>query len=53
MTSVTYEQTTLFVRPSLFGDHSEVEFWSLAVYYLLREKHRVSDPRYSVSACRV
>ncbi len=34
---------------SLYGDEHEVEFWTVALYYLLREKNRQQDPRYQVS----
>ena len=32
----------------LYGDQRELEFWSVAQYYLLREKCRLADPRYQV-----
>ena len=34
---------------SLFGDEQEVAFWTVALYYILREKNRRLDPRYKVS----
>lgn len=32
----------------LYGDQREVAFWTVALYYLLREKNRRQDPLYSV-----
>lgn len=40
----------LFPCSSLYGDEREVDFWTVALYYMLREKNRLLDPRYSVSA---
>lgn len=37
-----------FLLTSLYGDEREASFWSLALYYLLREKHRMEDPKYNV-----
>ena len=34
---------------SLFGDEQEVAFWTVALYYMLREKNRLQDPRYKVT----
>ena len=33
----------------LYGDCREVLFWRVALYYMLREKHRKRDPQYNVS----
>ena len=33
----------------LYGDQRELDFWSVAQYYLLREKYRLADPRYQVN----
>ena len=33
---------------SLFGDEQEVSFWTVALFYLLRERNRLQDPRYKV-----
>ena len=35
---------------SLFGDDQEVAFWTVALYYMLREKNRLQDPRYKVTS---
>ena len=37
------------VVDSLFGDDQEVAFWTVALYYMLREKNRLQDPRYMVT----
>lgn len=42
----TPERALMVAR--LCGDQCEVEFWSVALYYLLREKNRMKDPRYNV-----
>ena len=34
---------------SLYGDEQEVAFWTVALYYMLREKNRLQDPRYRVT----
>lgn len=33
---------------SLYGDQRELDFWTVALYYILREKNRLEDPRYLV-----
>ena len=32
----------------LFGDQIEIDFWSVATYYLCREQARMKDPTYKV-----
>ena len=39
---------TLLCR--LFGDQLEIDFWTVAVYYLSREQARMRDPTYKVHA---
>ncbi|KAL5471412.1 hypothetical protein EMCRGX_G029528 [Ephydatia muelleri] len=35
-----------FITANLFGDQREANFWSLAMYFILREMCRRQDPRY-------
>jgi hypothetical protein len=37
------------ITARLYGDQRELDFWSVAQYYLLREKCRLADPRYQVN----
>ncbi len=37
----------------LYGDLREVLFWRVALYYMLREKHRKRDPQYNVSGLAI
>ena len=49
---VLQEPLTLYTHThtcSLFGDEQEVAFWTVALFYMLREKSRLDDPRYKVS----
>ena len=48
-TVLHYLHPLLIFVHSLFGDEQEVAFWTVALYYMLREKNRLQDPRYKVT----
>ena len=45
-TAVEFPCLTMWYR--LFGDQVEIDFWTVAVYYLSREQARMKDPSYKV-----
>ena len=45
-TAVEFPCLTMLYR--LFGDQVEIDFWTVAVYYLSREQARMKDPSYKV-----